>query len=74
MGRRKILQSCLKVAALHVSEGEELLKKQAELVARLEAEGRDTAAARQLLEQTRALLRQYQSDWVQVGRELREAE
>ena len=72
--RRKILESCLEIAALQVNEADELLKKQADLLVELDSEGHDTAAARQLLTEFCTLLRRHHLDWVRVGQELREAD
>lgn len=68
------LQTCLKLAALHVSEGEKLLRNQADLLAKLDFEGTDTVAARQLLNETFDMLRRHQADWVRVGHKLKDAE
>jgi hypothetical protein len=68
------LQTCLKLAAFHVSEGDKLLRSQADLLAKLDAEGTDTATARQLLNQTLDMLRRHQADWVRVGHKLKDAE
>jgi hypothetical protein len=65
-GSRKFVDSCLELAALHVREGDELLKAQADRLTEIEAEGRDVSAARELLNQTCDLLRRQQMDWVRM--------
>ena len=74
MRGKKVLEECMEIAALHAKERQELLWKQADLLAKLDAEGKDTSAARRLLNETCELLRQHQSDWVRATHELKKPE
>jgi hypothetical protein len=70
---RRVLKSHLKIADLHLAETTALIAKQEDVLAKLEADGHHTLAARQLLKQFRDLLLQHQSDWErfrkQIGKE-----
>jgi hypothetical protein len=70
--RPKLLEACVQLAALHVKEGDELLKVQADRLTECEAEGRDTAVARELLNQTCDLLRRQQMDWVRMTQKVKD--
>jgi antitoxin (DNA-binding transcriptional repressor) of toxin-antitoxin stability system len=71
---REMIRQHLAEAEAHIREGEELIAKQHEIVARLESAGADTVEARKLLSNLETAQTMHITDRNRAAAELRAAE